>query len=375
MTVSKEKKNGAVKKVFGNRVSLIFYIGLGVIVFAALIAIGKFNGYLEKYLTDFEATRPKYTVENIFKQYFENPDFTVLTEKAGCSVTGEFNKQEDLVKYFEELTKDKEITHVYVAGSDKTKINVKADGKKFAAFTVKKASSPSEYGFDVYELDEIKLFYTSDHSIKFRVPFNHKVAVNGVLLTDEHKTKTGITEDKRETIPDGTYKFSYDEYEVKDLILPPEYAVYDSKNNNVTAQYDEENDIYTADFVYDDSMKEKHEGFVLQAVENYAGRIQNSGVTMTMIKKYFEYGTETYERIRKNPGNFVWDYDSHHFEEEWTGEYYSYDDNTFSCKVKMIQVMCKRGQKDYRESINVTLYLRRGDDGKYMIYDLQTNLS
>lgn len=374
MTVSKEKKNGAVKKVFGSRVSIIFYIGLGVIVFAAIIAIGKFNGYLEKYLADYEATRPKYTVENIFKEYFEAPDFVTLTEKAGCNISDGFNKQEDLIKYFENLTKNKNITHVYVAGSDKTKVNVKADGKKFAAFTVKKSSKPSEYGFDVYELDEIKLFYSFDHSVKIRIPFNHKASVNGILLTDEYKTKTGITDDKRETIPEGTYKFTYDEYEVKDLLLSPEVTVYDSKNSVVTPGYDEENGIYTADFVYDDATKEKYEDFVLQAVENYAGRIQNSGVTMNTIKKYFEYGTETYERIRKNPGNFVWYYDSQHFEEEWTGEYYSYDDKTFSCKVKMIQVMCKRGQKDYREKINVTLYLRCGEDGKYMIYDLQTNL-
>lgn len=375
MTVSKEKKNGAVKKVFGSRVSLIFYIGLGVIVFAAIIAIGKFNGYLEKYLADYEATRPKYTVENIFKEYFEAPDFVTLTEKAGCNISDGFNKQEDLIKYFENLTKNKNITHVYVAGSDKTKVNIKADGKKFAAFTVKKSSKPSEYGFDVYELDEIKLFYSFDHSVKIRIPFNHKASVNGILLTDEYKTKTGITDDKRETIPEGTYKFTYDEYEVKDLLLSPEVTVYDSKNSVVTPGYDEENGIYTADFVYDDATKEKYEDFVLQAVENYAGRIQNSGVTMNTIKKYFEYGTQTYERIRKNPGNFVWYYDSQHFEEEWTGEYYSYDDKTFSCKVKMIQVMCKRGQNDYREKINVTLYLRCGEDGKYMIYDLQTNLA
>ena len=158
-------------------------------------------------------------------------------------------------------------------------------------------------------------------------------------------------------------------------MLAPDVTVYDSKNCEVSVQYDEENDIYTTDFAYDDKLKSQYEKFVLEAVENYAGRIQNSGVTMNTIKLYFEYGTETYERIRKNPGSFVWDYDSHHFEDEWTGEYYAYDDNIFACKVKMTQVMCKSGQKDYRESINVTLYLRCGEDGKYMIYDLQTNLS
>lgn len=71
----------------------------------------------------------------------------------------------------------------------------------------------------------------------------------------------------------------------------------------------------------------------------------------------------------------MWDYDSYHFEDQLTENYYAYDENTFSCTVQMTQVMCKRGSKDYRENINVTLYLRRGDSGEYMIYDLTTNLA
>ena len=66
---------------------------------------------------------------------------------------------------------------------------------------------------------------------------------------------------------------------------------------------------------------------------------------------------------------------TYHFENESTGNYYAYDDNTFSCTAQLTQVMCKKGSKDYRENINVTLYLRRDGDGGYMIYDLQTNLS
>ncbi len=373
--VNKEKKNGtAVKKIFGNRTSLIFYAGLGVVIFAALIAIGRVNSYLEKYLTDFEMTRPKYTVENIFNEYFKNPDFDVLIHKAGCEV-GDFENEEDLKQYFENSINGKSITHVYVAGTDKTKVNVKADGVKFASFTIQKAPETSEYGFDIYELGEIKLHYTLSSSVKIRIPFNYSVAVNGKLLGEEYKTKTGITDDKRETLPVGTYKLSYDEYEVRGLVNAPAVTVYDRKNNPVIPEYDEENGIYKVNFEYDTELQNTYEPFVLKAVENYAARIQNAGVTMNTIKTYFEYGTETYNRIKNNPGNFVWDYDSYHFENEKTGDFYAYDENTFSCSVKMTQVMCKRGAKDYREDINVTLYLRCDENGDYMIYDLATNLS
>ncbi len=373
--MNKEKKNGtAVKKIFGSRTSFIFYAGLAVLIFAALIAIGRVNSYLEKYLTDFEMTRPKYTVESIFNEYFKHPDFDVLMDKTGCEA-GDFEDKAALKQYFENLTNGKSITHVYVAGTDKTKVNVKADGVKFASFTIQKASEKSEFGFDVYELGEMKLHYTLSSFVKIRIPFNYSVAVNGKLLGEEYRTKTGITDDKRETLPEGTYRLSYDEYEVRGLAAAPTVTVYDKKNNPVIPEYDEENEIYKVYFEYDTELQNAYEAFVLKAVENYAARIQNAGVSMSTIKKYFEYGTETYNRIKNNPGSFVWDYDSYHFENEETGDFYAYDENTFSCSVKMTQVMRKSGAKDYREDINVTLYLRCGEDGDYMIYDLATNLS
>lgn len=368
-----KKKGSAVKKIFGGYPSLIFYIGLAVIALVFIILIGVFNSKLEKYLEDYELSLPKYTVENIFETYFKDPDFDELMKKSPCE-TNDFTTEEDYKEYFESLTNGKEITYVYVAGTDKKKVNVKADGEKFASFTIKKSSEKSENGFELYELDTITLHSKTQYDVKFRIPFNCKAEVNGVILDEKYMTNTGITDDKRENIPEGTYKFSYDEYEVKNLLSQPEVFVYDRYGEKVTPLYNGEEKIYTLDFEYDESLKEQYTDLVIKATENYAARMQNA-VSMSAVKKYFELGTELYTSIKENPASFVWDYDSYHFENEETGNFYAYDENTFSCSVKMTQVMRKSGAKDYREDINVTLYLRCGDDGKYMIYDLATNLS
>lgn len=367
-----KKKDSAVKKIFGGYPSLIFYIGLAVIVLAVVIGVGIFNSKLEKYLEDYESSLPKYTVENIFKTYFEEPDFDELMKKSPCEVN-EFNTYEDYKEYFESLTKDKEITYVYVAGTDKTKINVKADGVKFASFTIKKADSKNENGFEFYELDTLSLYSKTEHNVKLRIPFNCKAEVNGIVLDEKYRTKTGITDDKRETLPEGVYKFSFDEYEVKDLLTVPEVSVYNRYGEKVTPSYDEKEKIYTLDFEYDDSLKEKYSALAIEATENYAARMQNA-VSMSTVKKYFESGTELYDAIKNNPSGFVWDYESYHFENEKAEKFYAYDEKTFSCSVEMIQVMCKKGWQDYRENINITLYFRADEDGDYLVYDLVTNL-
>ncbi len=367
-----KKKCSAVKKIFGGYPSLIFYIGLAVIVLAVLIGVGVFNSKLEKYLADYESSLPKYTVENIFNEYFKNPDFDELMKKSPRDVN-EFNTYEDYKEYFESLTKDKEITYVYVAGTDKTKINVKADDVKFASFTIKKSDSKNENGFELYELDTVTLYSKTQYDVKFRIPFNCKAEVNGIILDEKYKTETGITDDKRESLPEGVYKFSFDEYEVEDLLISPEVSVYNRYGEKVTPSYDEKEKIYTLDFEYDEKLEEKYSTLAITATENYAARMQNA-VSMSAVKKYFESGTELYDAIKKNPSSFVWDYESYHFENEKAENFYAYDDKTFSCHVTMTQVMCKKGWQDYRENISITLYFRADEDGDYLVYDLVTNL-
>lgn len=365
------KKHGAIRRIFGGPWSIIFYALLCVLAFAVIIMVGKVKPKLEAYLRDYESNLPKYTVQSVFEQYFTSPDFDNLIALAGCKAEG-FNTDEDLKQHFVSRTEGKKISYVYVAGSDKMRVNVKADGDKFASFAIKKMEQKSEHGFDMYELDVIKLFYTTEYDVKIRIPFNYTVNLNGKALGEEYMTQTGITEDLRDKIPEGTYKFSYNEYAVNDMISPWVPVAYDSNGDEKTLFYDEENKIYTADFEYDDKLKSECTDLVIKGVEVYAARIQNA-TTMDEVKKYFEVGTDTYERIRKNPVDFVWNYDSYEFENESADNFYAYDENTFSCVVKMTQVMY-RYSTVYRENINMTVYLRRNSNGKFMIYDLVTNL-
>jgi len=75
-----------------------------------------------------------------------------------------------------------------------------------------------------------------------------------------------------------------------------------------------------------------------------------------------------YVNLRTSETYFVIDHSSYAFEDVKTSEFYAYDENTFSCRVSFTHVLKRYGSKDYRDYIDMTLYLHRIGD-TYRIYD------
>ncbi len=366
----KKKKKRRVKKDGARFAIVIFYAGIIAFIVAVMIGVSALKKEVTSYLADYEANQPQYTVESIFYEYFAQPDFNKLIEMTEYTET-EFAKKEDIVSYLENKTAGKTIEYIYVAGSNKSKINVKADGEKFASYTVETENELSEHGFERYKLGQVKLFYKAEEYVNMTVPFNCTVYVNGKELSDEYITEKDITDDNRDIIPDGTYKFTYKKYSASGLMSEPQVIIRDRNGDTVAADYDGETKTYSYKFKYDESMREVHEAYVLEGMKMYARRIQNDA-SFSECKPYFEPGTDVYERIRKNPASFVWDHDGYSFADEWTGEYYMYSDGVFRCHVKFNHILHKKGKPDHPDPVDLILYLRVGEDGVYRIYDMET---
>ncbi len=360
----REKKDGARYAI------IIFYAGIVAFVIAAMIGVSALQKEVTLYLADYEENQPQYTVDSIFNEYFAQPDFNRLIEMTEYS-ENEFSTKSDIVAYLEEKTKDKKIEYIYVAGSNKSKINVKAGGEKFASYTIETENALSEYGFERYKLGQIKLFYKAEEYMSATVPFNYTVYVNGKELSEEYITEKDITSDNRDVIPEGTYKFTFKKYEVNGLMSEPVVVIKDRNGNDVEAKYDAESKSYSASFEYDDALKAEYEEFVLDGMKMYACRMQNDA-SFSDCKPYFEPGADVYERIRKNPASFVWDHDGYDFEDEWTGEYYKYSDDVFRCHVKFNHILHKKGKPDHPDPVDLILYLRADEDGDFKIYDMET---
>ncbi len=350
---------------------IIFYAGIAAFIVAVIIGVALLKDEVTKYLYDYESNLPQYTVDSIFNEYFADPDFNKLLDMAGYE-ENDFSEKEDIVSYLDAKVEGKEIKYVYVAGTDRKKVNVRADGEKIASFTIETDDYPSEYGFDRYKLGEIKLFYQATESVTVTVPFNCTVEINGVLLTEDHIVQKDITDDNRTEIPEGTYKFSYTKYKVKNLLTEPDVVVKDVSGKEVEAEYNEEKNEYSVSFKYDDTLKVQYEDYVLKAMKLYACRMQNDA-SFSDCKGYFEPDTPLYEQIRANPGSFVWEHDGYSFEDEWTGEYYMYESGVMRCHVKFNHILHMKGKEDHPDPVDLVLYMRADDSGKYKIFAMETN--
>ena len=145
------------KKVFKFRwTSLLFYIALCVIIAAGLIAVIAAQPPVKEWLSEFENDynlyNPKNQIQNIFDEYFADPDVDKLLSLS--EDRPEYNAPdtyEDAVRKYAEKIQGKTMTYGYLVGTDQKVLNVKADGAVVARFSVKEVDT-KEYNAFVFKL-------------------------------------------------------------------------------------------------------------------------------------------------------------------------------------------------------------------------------
>ena len=283
--------------------TMFFYITLILVIAAAIIGTIKLQEPVKDWLYDYERSLPKYKVEELFEEYFKEPDAEKLIEMCeNKPVYNEPDTFDNAVERFALKFKDKEITYGYAAGSNGRKILVKADGVKFASFTIKEKEEQSKYGRTLYELDRVDLVYdTPTESGKIKLPERFTAYVNGMELGEEYLKEENIKEDQRDAVPDGAYFFTYKRYAISGLYNTPTFTATDDKGNEIELSYDEERGEYYCKYEYSDELKDRFGEYVTEALHSYAAYMQND-LRFKYIKEYFDPDSELYTNIYENPG-------------------------------------------------------------------------
>jgi hypothetical protein len=353
--------------------SLLFYIALCMIIAAGLIAILALQKPVKEWLADFENTyetyKPKNQIQRIFDEYFAEPDVEELIALA--EEKPEYNAPdtyEDAVERYAAKLRGKTMTYGYLAGTDQKVINVKADGALVARFFVREKEEKNKYDQPIYELDKIILFYEKPlDSINIMLPERYRAYADGVEISDEYVTASGIKDDERDSVPEGAFLFTYKVCSMTGLYQTPKIKVTDDKGNEVQLDYDEEKNLFSCKYEYSEELKEQYSEFVIEAMTKYATWMQNDyDSDFYRIKPYFDQNTQLYEDIRLNPRLFVWEHDGYKFENVETSEFFDYG-GVISCRVKFDHILTKRGKENYVDKNDHTVYLREVD-GEYKIF-------
>lgn len=366
------------KKVFRFRwTSLLFYIALCVIIAAGLIAVIVVQPPVRQWLADFENSYemydPKNQIRSIFDEYFSSPDVDKLLSMSEDRPTYSApDTYEDAVKRYAEKINGKTMTYGYLVGTDQKVINVKADGKVVARFSVKETDTKEYNAFifklsrPVYELDKVNLFFDKPtESVSVMLPERYTAYAGEVELGDEYVVSAGIKDDERETVPDGAFLFTYKVCSIFGLYNKPVITVKDRDGNDVILDYDEEKNLYSCKYEYSEELKAEYSEYVLKALEQYAIYMQNDARFKT-VAPYYDPDTQLYQDIYENPGSFVMEHDGFNFQKEETSEFFDYGE-VISCRVKFEHHLTRKNREDYIDRIDTTIYLRKVD-GEYKIF-------
>ncbi|GHU93521.1 hypothetical protein FACS1894208_03130 [Clostridia bacterium] len=351
----------------------IFYVTVLVFVIAGFIVLHYAADFLTVYLTDYEDSLPKYDAEAVFADYYNPLRIDELLDKSGFEVSP-FEKKSDLTGYFETLTAGKEITYNRTSssvGGKTMKFNVKAGGKKFSDFTLVLSEKKSEFDFDLYELGEIHMYYRAAESVKITLPSGGKVLVNNTQLGEKYVTEDNIPFGNPDELPPGVTPITFKTYTVGGLLNKPEVEAYDRFGDRSELSYDD--GAYRAEVVYDDGLAEEYSDYVIKAIQTYSD-MTHRDATKAAALKYYEKGSNVYEYILKLENSFDWDHNGSDFEDARAREFYAYSEDVFSCRVSFVHKLYKTGREPYIDPLDLTVFLRRNDDGKYLIFAQHTNI-
>ena len=256
---------------------------------------------------------------------------------------------------------------------DSYKYIVKAGDTKFASFILSEDTEASGK-FTRYKAGDFEVYTDSKAKVNIEAPEGYKVLLNGTELGSEYIKESGIEDESCNHMPEGVRGLHYDRYYVSGLMGEPKISV--KSPDGTDAELSEDKGIYRALPVNDTELQKEHSDYILEACKKYAVYMQYDSTVAVMgfnqIKGYFDPSSELYEDIRTVENMFVIEYTSYEFEDEKTGEFIKYDYDTFSCRVSFTHILHRKGNDDYRDQLDLTLYLRNVD-GEYLIYDMSQN--
>jgi len=347
-----------IKKPLFYRIYFGTLIAFGIILIVALSAT-----YIV--LDSFEETRPKNYAQNIFETYFKTGDYAGLLEECSNDANP-FENRKDVKKAMAEKYKKDDLEFISVYSSDPSVYNyqVTCDGELLGTFTIENDGIKNSLGFEGCKLTQ------ADIAVKYgtvtvKALSDSKVYFNETLVDKSFISESDVKSPSCDFVPDGVKGITYDIYTVDGFLCQPEIKIVSDKGEH-TIEYNEEESQFEAALIYDDKLEAEYAEYCLNAIKSYAKFMQRDGKRAEALK-YIDRDSELYYNISSNLVQFVNYHNGSKFENESVSEFYSYDENTFSCRVIMDHILLRSETDKYIDHIDMTIYLRRVGD-KFLIY-------
>ncbi len=335
-------------------VILLFFVGM----FFVLQA-------LNDWLISYEASQPDVKQQQVFQELFTNPDWAQLYVRAGETDTT-YETKDTYAAYMAQKVGDTLLSCSETSAglSGNHKYIVKVGDEKVAAFTLN-CVNPDE-AISRWELGDVALFFTRNHSVRIRTRPGRTVFVNGVALSSQQVVRFTQT-DAEDYLPEGLHGLRTQDWYLDGLLMPPTVTAADDAGQPVPLTFDEAAGIYTEQLQLPEMQQEDYQ-VTLEAAQAYC-KYMIEAISRSELRRYFDADTQIYRTIT---GNALWmqGYTSYRFSEETISSYYRYSDELYSVRVNLTLYVTRYDDTVKGYELNSTFFFQRGSNGRWLVVDM-----
>ena len=331
--VKKSGKKKKKKKKANRTITIIFYTVYFVMVAAILAGIFFLKGWLEDWLVSYEASRPTTRCQEVFDEYFADPDWAELYSLAGIADTP-YEGAEAFASVMTQKVGIQELSFVETSAglSGGHKYLVKLGEESLGYFTLVD-HAPQGAEIPDWQLGEISLNHVYPESVTIQKMDDLTVYVNGVALTDDHTIQIGTTAVEK-YLDDGLHgPRIYTQY-LDGLMCEPTVTATDTEGNSVEVSYNAETDMYIVQTESNTISTEEYDR-VVDTAKTYALRMIEMA-SSNELAKYFDTSSQIYKTIVNiDPWMQEWFFSSYEWGQESVTGYFRHSDKLFSVHVDL----------------------------------------
>ena len=333
-----------------------------------IAAIVFFAIFADSVLREFEATQPKYLVDEVagtlsagdYESMWSGEDPTLFPEET----------QEDYYAYVRGLLSGKEITWHEAIVPDQTQrgYRLSADGREFAYLTLRRSETPTKHGFEQWEVESLKSSVIAPVTYTVRAPMTSSVTVDGTVLGAESLTETNIATEWDEHLLEGMPSQKECSYQFTRCFSEPVVAATDYLGRSQTVT--REGNAFTAVRCWDNDRFQEdipRVEEVLHAVADYIVGIRTVGQARAYCVKdspasntmymYSLWTSTTASRARIE--DFVCE------------DFIALSDDFFCCHVTANFICTFRSRDDTTYNLDYEMYFQKQKD-RWALYDIAT---
>ncbi|MGM9600067.1 MAG: hypothetical protein ACI3W5_00600 [Faecousia sp.] len=357
----KKKKKGPTKG------TITFY---GIYCVAILLFFGVLAGVLSSlngWLVNYEKSQPKAKSQEIFQQYFSEPDWAALYDLAGCTDTA-YEGKEEFVQYMTEKVGSQELRYTATASGDPDRLSkylIKLGDERIGTFTMRVKDSSK--AIKQWELYAVELPVQRKESVTVCVGSGQTVYINGVALgaADLIRTTTTLAEDY---LPEGLHGYSSSTYQVEGLLVAPKVEVKDEDGNLVAITYDAELKQYTAESAKPTFTISDRDRETVIAAAKVLSEFRIEAKDQTALARHFDKNSDYY-KATVSQDTWMQGYKSYKFSEPVVSEYYVYSEDFFSAHVEMTLYVTRNNGTVKEWDASGTFFFTKRSDGTWIVTD------